>query len=78
MTFYIWHKLLLFTKNNDVCHCTGEGGSKRGDSKIPHGASVGAEISMRLLLFKIIIHGAGSLWKEVRKDLIVGGLRPNK
>ena len=73
MILYIWHKLLLFAKNNYICHCTGEGGRERGDSKSPHNASVGAETSIRLLLFKIVIHGAGSLWKEVRKDLIVGG-----
>lgn len=32
---------------------------------------------MRLLLFIIVNHGAGSLWKEVRKNLIVGGRRSN-
>lgn len=72
MAFYIWHKLLLFAKNN-ICHCTGEGARKRGDSESPHSGSVGAETSVRLLPFKIVIHGAGSLWKEVRKDLIFGG-----
>lgn len=61
------HKLLLFAKNNEICHCTGNTGRKRGNSMIPqcfHG-------TMRLLLFKIAIHGAERLWKKVRKVIIV-------